>query len=151
MYNRLFLCIYIRFYALLCIFIIIRCIRSVFFLLTIAGQFDEVASTTVVSIGSQVMHMLTVMIVGLATATGSLLSVFICIIAYRWLCKNPENKIQERILTAFSRTSKMVTHYEPPFLMITYLICASSCASSHSFFSIPPAYPVRLPSLPMTR
>ncbi len=32
----------------------------------IVGQFDGVASTTAVSIGSQVMHMLTVMIVGLA-------------------------------------------------------------------------------------
>lgn len=34
--------------------------------LYIIGQFDPVASTTAVSIGSQVMHMLTVMIVGLA-------------------------------------------------------------------------------------
>lgn len=34
--------------------------------LFIIGQFDAVASTTAVSIGSQVMHMLTVMIVGLA-------------------------------------------------------------------------------------
>ena len=34
--------------------------------LFIIGQFEGVASTTVVSIGSQVMHMLTVMIVGLA-------------------------------------------------------------------------------------
>ena len=33
------------------------------------GQFDGVASTTAVSIGSQVMHMLTVMIVGLAMGT----------------------------------------------------------------------------------
>lgn len=33
--------------------------------LFIVGQFDGVASTTAVSIGSQVMHMLTVMIVGL--------------------------------------------------------------------------------------
>ena len=34
--------------------------------LFIVGQFDGVASTTAVSVGSQVMHMLTVMIVGLA-------------------------------------------------------------------------------------
>ena len=34
--------------------------------LFIVGQFDDVAATTAVSIGSQVMHMLTVMIVGLA-------------------------------------------------------------------------------------
>lgn len=34
--------------------------------LYIIGQFDPVASTTAVSIGSQIMHMLTVMIVGLA-------------------------------------------------------------------------------------
>ena len=34
--------------------------------LFIIGQFDGVASTTAVSIGPQVMHMLTVMIVGLA-------------------------------------------------------------------------------------
>lgn len=34
--------------------------------LFIIGQFDGVASTTAVSIGSQVMHMLTVMIIGLA-------------------------------------------------------------------------------------
>ena len=37
--------------------------------LFIIGQFDEVASTTAVSIGSQVMHMLTVMLVGLAMGT----------------------------------------------------------------------------------
>lgn len=37
--------------------------------LLIIGQFDGVAGTTAVSIGSQVMHMLTVMIVGLAMGT----------------------------------------------------------------------------------
>ena len=37
--------------------------------LFIVGQFDGVASTTAVSIGSQVMHMLTVMIVGLVMGT----------------------------------------------------------------------------------
>ena len=37
--------------------------------LFIIGQFNGVASTTAVSIGSQVMHMLTVMIVGLAMGT----------------------------------------------------------------------------------
>ena len=37
--------------------------------LFIIGQFDGVAGTTAVSIGSQVMHMLTVMIVGLAMGT----------------------------------------------------------------------------------
>lgn len=37
--------------------------------LFIIGQFDDVASTTAVSIGSQIMHMLTVMIVGLAMGT----------------------------------------------------------------------------------
>lgn len=37
--------------------------------LFIVGQFDSVASTTAVSIGSQVMYMLTVMIVGLAMGT----------------------------------------------------------------------------------
>ena len=37
--------------------------------LFIVGQFDGVASTTAVSIGSQVMHMLTVMIAGLAMGT----------------------------------------------------------------------------------
>ena len=36
------------------------------YLLSYIGQFEGVASTTAVSIGSQVMHMLTVMIVGLA-------------------------------------------------------------------------------------
>ena len=34
--------------------------------LFIIGQFDGAASTTAVSIGSQVMHMITVIIVGLA-------------------------------------------------------------------------------------
>ena len=43
---------------------------------------------------------------GLATATGSLLSVIICIIAYRCYVKNPENRIQDRTLTDFSRSSK---------------------------------------------
>ena len=37
--------------------------------LFIVGQFEPVAATTAVSIGSQVMHMLTVMIVGLAMGT----------------------------------------------------------------------------------
>ncbi len=37
--------------------------------LFIVGQFENVAATTAVSIGSQVMHMLTVMIVGLAMGT----------------------------------------------------------------------------------
>lgn len=37
--------------------------------LYIIGQFEGVAATTAVSIGSQVMHMLTVMIVGLAMGT----------------------------------------------------------------------------------
>lgn len=37
--------------------------------LFIIGQFESVSSTTAVSIGSQVMHMLTVMIVGLAMGT----------------------------------------------------------------------------------
>ena len=37
--------------------------------LFIVGQFNGVAETTAVSIGSQVMHMLTVMIVGLAMGT----------------------------------------------------------------------------------
>ena len=37
--------------------------------LFIIGQFEGVADTTAVSVGSQVMHMLTVMIVGLAMGT----------------------------------------------------------------------------------
>lgn len=37
--------------------------------LFIIGQFDDVAATTAVSVGSQVMHMITVMIVGLAMGT----------------------------------------------------------------------------------
>ncbi|MBS7338577.1 MAG: hypothetical protein KIG81_12065, partial [Thermoguttaceae bacterium] len=37
--------------------------------LFIIGQFEGVESTTAVSIGSQIMHMLTVMIVGLAMGT----------------------------------------------------------------------------------
>ena len=39
--------------------------------LFIIGQYEGVASTTAVSIGSQVMHMLTVMLVGLAMGTRS--------------------------------------------------------------------------------
>ena len=37
--------------------------------LFIIGQYDGVTSTTAVSIGSQIMHMITVMIVGLAMGT----------------------------------------------------------------------------------
>lgn len=37
--------------------------------LFIIGRFEGVASTTAVSIGSQVMHMLTVMLVGVAMGT----------------------------------------------------------------------------------
>ena len=37
--------------------------------LYIIGQYDGVASTTAVSVGSQIMHMITVMIVGLAMGT----------------------------------------------------------------------------------
>lgn len=76
--------------------------------LFIIGQFEGTASITAVSIGSQIMHMITVMLVGLAivlvrvpgayfmsklfpdnllpmglaTAVGSLLSVLICLTAY---------------------------------------------------------------------
>lgn len=41
--------------------------------LYIIGQFDGVAEITAVSIGSQIMHMLTVMIVGLAMGSTGLL------------------------------------------------------------------------------
>ena len=37
--------------------------------LFIIGQYEGVAATTAVSVGSQVMHMLTVMVVGLAMGT----------------------------------------------------------------------------------
>ena len=37
--------------------------------LFIVGQYDGVASTTAVLIGSQIMHMITVMIVGFAVGT----------------------------------------------------------------------------------
>ena len=50
--------------------------------LFIIGQFEGKASTTAVAVGSQVMHMLTVMIVGLANAAGSLFSILVCLIAY---------------------------------------------------------------------
>lgn len=60
--------------------------------LFIIGQFEGVASTTAVSVGSQVMHMLTVMIVGLAMATGSLLSVIICVIAFVVITKKAGRK-----------------------------------------------------------
>ena len=60
--------------------------------LFIIGQFEGVASTTAVSVGSQVMHMLTVMIVGLAMATGSLLSVVICVIAFAMITKKAGRK-----------------------------------------------------------
>ena len=39
--------------------------------LFIIGQYEGVAGTTAVAVGSQVMHMLTVMIVGLARSRGS--------------------------------------------------------------------------------
>ena len=42
--------------------------------LFIIGQFNGVASTTAVSIGSQVMHMITVMIVGIAMGTTVMIS-----------------------------------------------------------------------------
>ena len=45
--------------------------------LYIIGRFGEVADTTAVSIGSQVMHMLTVMIVGLAMATTNTIGKFV--------------------------------------------------------------------------
>lgn len=55
--------------------------------LYIIGQFVAVVGTTTVSIGSQVMHMLTVMIVGLATTSGSVISVIICVIAFSILMR----------------------------------------------------------------
>ena len=42
--------------------------------LFIVGQYEDVAATTAVSIGSQVMHMLTVMIVGLAMGSTVLIA-----------------------------------------------------------------------------
>lgn len=55
--------------------------------LYIIGQFGAVFDTTAVSIGSQVMHMLTVMIVGLATASGSVISAIICVTVFAVMAK----------------------------------------------------------------
>ena len=60
--------------------------------LFIIGQYDGVASTTAVSVGSQIMHMITVMIVGLAMGTTVSIAQAIgannrkqnCFFIYRW-------------------------------------------------------------------
>ncbi len=87
--------------------------------LLIIGIYNGVDATTAVSVGSQVMHMITVMIVGLAmgttvniaravgsqdkkttlfpmglaTALGSLVSVIICIIAFKAIQKKSVTRI----------------------------------------------------------
>ncbi len=87
--------------------------------LLIIGIYNGVDATTAVSVGSQVMHMITVMIVGLAmgttvniaqavgsqdkkttlfpmglaTALGSLVSVIICIIAFKAILKKSVTRI----------------------------------------------------------
>lgn len=87
--------------------------------LLIIGIYNGVDATTAVSVGSQVMHMITLMIVGLAmgttvniaravgsqdkkttlfpmglaTALGSLVSVIICIIAFKAILKKSVTRI----------------------------------------------------------
>lgn len=87
--------------------------------LLIIGIYNGVDATTAVSVGSQVMHMITVIIVGLAmgttvniaqavgsqdkkttlfpmglaTALGSLVSVIICIIAFKAILKKSVTRI----------------------------------------------------------
>ena len=63
--------------------------------LFIIGQYAGVEATTAVSVGSQVMHMLTVMIVGLANAAGSLFSILVCVCAYLILTRRREPRLQE--------------------------------------------------------
>ena len=57
--------------------------------LFIIGQFNGVASTTAVSIGSQVMHMITVMIVGIAMGTTAVSYTHLCpVYRYRNLSRS---------------------------------------------------------------
>ena len=61
--------------------------------LFIIGQFEGVAATTAVSIGSQVMHMLTVMIVGLAmgTTVSHIVFDFVCLSDWHTAMRNPSD------------------------------------------------------------
>ncbi|MDD5854487.1 MAG: MATE family efflux transporter [Lachnospiraceae bacterium] len=61
--------------------------------LFIIGQFDGVASTTAVSIGSQVMHMLTVIIVGLAMGTTVSIAQAVGARESKWVSQNVGNTV----------------------------------------------------------
>lgn len=56
--------------------------------LFITGQFCDVASITAVSNGAQVMYMFTVVIIGLASPAGSILSIIICVGVYLWMSRH---------------------------------------------------------------
>lgn len=60
--------------------------------LFVTGRYCDVASITSVSNGAQVMYMFTVVIIGLASPAGSLLSIIICGVVYRWMMKHGKLK-----------------------------------------------------------
>ena len=83
--------------------------------LFIIGQFEGVASTTAVSIGSQVMHMITVMIVGLAM--GSTVSIAQAIV---FVCESPKsNSIVLAVDGAFAEAEKTIDEPVPIHLRDT--------------------------------
>ena len=87
--------------------------------LFIIGQFNSVDSTTAVSIGSQVMHMLTVMIVGLAMGSTVLIG--------RFTGAQKKDKVSEAIgntVTLFLCLSVVIT-------VILLLSVKSSFSESH--------------------
>ena len=101
--------------------------------LFIIGQFEGVAATTAVSIGSQVMHMLTVMIVGLAmgttvsiaqaigankkddaaAATGNTVTLFLILSVCRTVMRNPSD-YHDHVRTRRSR----FWHYRLPYNLL---------------------------------
>ena len=101
--------------------------------LFIIGQFEGVASTTAVSIGSQVMHMLTVMIVGLAMGT----TVSIAQASRRGTTRNRRRRSIGNTVTAFYGSSLLT----PDWSFFSLLVpphCWPSCRRRRKQSAAPP-------------
>lgn len=81
--------------------------------LFIIGQFNGVASTTAVSIGSQVMHMLTVMIVGLAMGTTVSIAQAVGGGDHKRVSQNVGNTVVLFMIVALALTGLLLTLVHP--------------------------------------
>ena len=84
--------------------------------LFIIGQFNGVASTTAVSIGSQVMHMITVMIVGIAMGTTVMIG------------KSVGAKQKKETSKIIGNTVSLFVCLSVVLTVVYYYFCSSNCS-----------------------